>query len=162
LPTGSPRSCPDGATDRQRGRCGRRPWSGPTSGPNRAVGPRWACRGHTRDIRARHASEPRNGRVGRRVRLVLGSIAALMRCQRDRPREDHRPATTTSLPCSKTPPATPTGVLRYGKASAGAKCASRNTLPQPRAGTTSTSHLRVVRSRSATLPILPSWGPARP
>jgi hypothetical protein len=53
------RSFSDRAADRQRGRCGRRHGrdvpglgGGPTPGPNRAVGPRWACRGHTRDIRA--------------------------------------------------------------------------------------------------------------
>jgi hypothetical protein len=40
------------AADRQRGRCSRRHCSGWTPGLNRAVRPRWACRGHTRDIRA--------------------------------------------------------------------------------------------------------------
>jgi hypothetical protein len=54
-------------------------WSRRPPRPDRALGPRWACRGHTRDTRAlgyHRASEPRNGRVWRRVRLVSRGIEA--------------------------------------------------------------------------------------
>ena len=58
-----------------------------------ALGPRWACRGHTHAIRALghyHASESPNGRVWPRVRLGLGGIVAIDAAGQQRLRRGHR------------------------------------------------------------------------
>jgi hypothetical protein len=79
-------------------------WSGPTPGPDRAVGPRWACRGHTRDIRALgHASE--RPRVAACVARLSGASRldpprnAIANRDRAAPDlwEDHRPNPTALL-----------------------------------------------------------------